>query len=56
MKEKHPALFTRTRWDEVEMEKLAAALIQVIESTVQPEAVNLWLKPFANPRRNNHAK
>lgn len=36
--------FARTARDEVELEVLAAELLRVVEQTVQPERVSLWLK------------
>ena len=50
------AQFATVARDEVEMEKLAAALVHTIETTVQPEAVSVWLKPTPNPRRNSYAE
>ena len=38
------ARFAAVARDEVDMDKLAAALIGVVEETVQPERVSLWLK------------
>jgi hypothetical protein len=38
------AQFATTARDEVDMDKLAAALIGVVEETMQPESVSLWLK------------
>jgi hypothetical protein len=37
------AQFAATARDEVDMDKLAAALVGVVEETVQPERVSLWL-------------
>ncbi len=46
------AAFAITARDEVDMDKLAAALIGVVEETMQPEKVSLWLKPTgARPDR-----
>ena len=38
------AQFAATARDEVELDKLAAALLRVVEETVQPEHPSLWLK------------
>ena len=40
------AAFAATARDEVDMDKLTAALLGVVEETVQPEKVSLWLKEF----------
>ncbi len=37
------AQFAATARDEVDMDKLTAALIGVVQETVQPERVSLWL-------------
>jgi MFS family permease len=37
------AQFAATARDEVDMDQLNAALLQVVEQTVQPESVSLWL-------------
>ncbi len=39
------AQFAVTARDEVDMEKLTTALIGVVNETVQPEKVTIWLKP-----------
>jgi len=39
------AQFTATARDEVELDRLNAALLQVVEETMQPEKISLWLKP-----------
>ncbi len=38
--------------DEVDMDKLTAALMQVIQETMQPESVRLWLK--STPRKSKY--
>jgi hypothetical protein len=38
------AAFTTKARDEVDIERLSAALVRAIEETVQPEGVNLWLR------------
>ncbi len=42
--EQAPAKFAATARDEVDMDKLTTALLGMIEETVQPERVSLWLK------------
>jgi hypothetical protein len=38
------AQFAATARDEVDMDKLTSALLSVVEDTMQPEKVSLWLK------------
>ncbi|MEK9164515.1 MAG: hypothetical protein AAB342_04085, partial [Chloroflexota bacterium] len=40
--------FGATARDEVELDKLTARLVEVVEETMQPESVSLWLKPTAD--------
>ncbi|MEZ4592993.1 MAG: hypothetical protein R3D55_17890 [Chloroflexota bacterium] len=39
------AQFAETARDEVAMEQLTAVLLQVVQTTIQPEQISLWLKP-----------
>jgi hypothetical protein len=40
------ALFAATARDEVDMERLTGTLLGVVENTMQPEKVSLWLEPI----------
>jgi hypothetical protein len=64
------AEFGGTCRDETDLDKLTARLVEVVNETMQPAQVSLWLKPMAdrrrqieavgglptavNPRENNH--
>jgi hypothetical protein len=39
------AQFAQTARDEVDMEALQAELLRVVQETLQPESVSMWLKP-----------
>ena len=41
------AQFAHSARDEVEMEVLQAELLRVVQETLQPEQIAIWLKPFA---------
>ena len=48
MPSKHPCQFPRqVSRDEVDMDKLTTALLGVIDETMQPERVSIWLPPVA---------
>jgi hypothetical protein len=44
------AQFAATARDEVDMDKLTGALLGVVEETIQPESVSLWLAPTKDKR------
>ncbi len=46
------ARFATVARDEVEMEKLTASLLGVVEETLQPEKISLWLRPTIKPTIN----
>jgi hypothetical protein len=45
------AAFAATTRDEVDIQRLAGALMGVVEETVVPEHATLWLKPSADPQQ-----
>lgn len=51
--EKTLAAFTEVARDEVDMDQLTAELLRVVEKTMQPESVSLWLKEIRihNPQK-----
>ncbi|MEK7324856.1 MAG: hypothetical protein AAB217_06315, partial [Chloroflexota bacterium] len=51
------AEFAATCRDETDLDKLTARLVEVVDETMQPESVTLWLKDFnAKPQRGKDAK
>ena len=45
------AAFAATCRDETDLDKLTARLVEVVQETMQPEHVSLWLKPTNDRRR-----
>ncbi len=45
------AAFTATCRDETDIEKLTGRLMDVVQETMQPEGVSVWLKPVDDRRR-----
>lgn len=45
--------FAQTARDEVELDRLTAELLQVVQETVQPERVTVWLKTSDFDRKNS---
>ena len=50
------AQFALTARDEVSLEALTAELTRVVQETMQPEKVSLWLQPTEKPRRNSYGE
>jgi hypothetical protein len=46
--------FARTARDETDINQLTARLVQVVQESLQPEQVSLWLKPTEKPKRGNY--
>ena len=45
------AAFGTTARDETDLEQLTAEMLRVVDTTVQPEFVGLWLKPVDGAKR-----
>jgi hypothetical protein len=45
------AAFAATCRDETDLDKLAESLIAVVQETMQPEHVSLWLRNYSTPTR-----
>jgi hypothetical protein len=50
------AAFAATCRDETDLDKLTARLVNVVQETMQPEQVSLWLKEKANPKLESWGK
>ena len=50
------AAFAATARDETDLDKLTARLVEVVEETMQPESVGLWLKPTADTYPRSEAE
>jgi len=47
------ARFAATARDETDLDALTAELLRVIQETMEPESVGLWLRPAEQPRNTN---
>jgi hypothetical protein len=45
------AEFGATCRDETDLDKLTASLVSVVQETMQPEHVSLWLRNYSTPTR-----
>jgi hypothetical protein len=50
------ARFAQTAQEEVEMDKLLAALVGVVEETIKPQTISLWLVQSDTPGRIHHGE
>ncbi len=48
--EKTLAAFAATARDETDLDALLAELVRVIQATMEPEQVSVWLRPTDSPR------
>jgi len=46
--------FANTVRDETDLEKLTARLMQVVDETMQPRSVSVWLKQAANEKQKGN--
>ena len=42
---------TLSNRDETDLDKLTARLVEVVDETMQPESVSLWLRNYSTPTR-----
>jgi hypothetical protein len=52
----HPQHFSATLRHEVDLDQLREALLTVVQETMQPSHVLLWLRPTAPDRQNEPAQ
>jgi hypothetical protein len=50
------ARFAQTAQEEVEMDKLLAALVGVVEETIKPQTISLWLVQSDTSRRIHYGE